>query len=158
MLRSPTRGISGSRTQKGAVSVRSSARFDRFIDLAERGLRLVAARKDAEAASILEEAEEIYVREGLGAEPGASETCVAIITALADAASARGEHALAVQWLVRSLATPSPRAVTFLRLVSTASAARRHGEARRYYDLYVRRMEARGEPASPFPGRGRPAG
>jgi hypothetical protein len=154
MLRSVTHGPSWP-AQKGAILVSSSARLDRFIELAEQGLRLVSAGNAAEAASILEEAEAIYSRAGLEAELGASETYFAIITALADAASARGEHALAVRLLVRSLATPFSRADTFLRLVSTASAARRHGEARRYYELYVRRMEARGEPVSSFPGSGR---
>ena len=68
--------------------------------------------------------------------------------------SRAGTNEAAIRWLLRSLATtPNPEAC--LRLVATAGEARRHGEARRYYAIYVRRMESMGEPAAPFPGRGR---
>ena len=74
---------------------------------------------------------------------------------LASDANIRGHHDQAIACLLQVLAAEPHNEAAHLVLVTTASNARHHGEARRYYSIYTRRMEAIGAPPAAFPGRGR---
>lgn len=132
--------------------------IDRFLDLADQGFALLSGRETSEAIAVLEQAERTYADVASHDEETArrvGERYAAVVRALGEEAVRRGDHDSAVLHLVRSLAPIGRDAEAYIRLVAAASAAGRHGEARRYYAMYGARMDSVGAPRAPFPGRGR---
>ncbi|MGH3134595.1 MAG: AfsR/SARP family transcriptional regulator, partial [Gaiellaceae bacterium] len=73
--------------------------------------------------------------------------------ALAEDASAGDQHELAARYYLRILGRDAHDEAAHLGLVASLAGAGRHGEARRRYGVYCRRMEEIGVEAAPFPAR-----
>lgn len=132
-----------------------SAPVERFMALAERGLALFAAVGALEAAPILEEAYDLFTPSSAEGIPQAAALYADVGRALARSENDRGDHEAAILYLLRVVAADPFDAHAHLALIKSASDARRHGEARRYYAIYAARMEGRDAPLEGFPGRGR---
>jgi ATP/maltotriose-dependent transcriptional regulator MalT/DNA-binding SARP family transcriptional activator len=135
--------------------------LEHFLDGAERGLRLRAAGRHEEATELLTAAEALYggdfLEEDLYEEwavaprEEARAGYVSVARALAEAASADGDHDRAVRLSLRILERDPYDEPAHLALIGTMTRAGRHGEARRHYRAYESRMAEIGVESSPFP-------
>ena len=139
---------------------------ERFTTLARDGLKLLRADHADEAQSLLAEADRLY-EEG-DAWGGASwhvddelelrSLRHQVLQALASAAVARRDHDAAIRYLLRLDDVDAEGSESLYALVKSAAAARRHGEARRYYRIYREASKQRNAAPQPFPGPGRSVG
>jgi ATP/maltotriose-dependent transcriptional regulator MalT/DNA-binding SARP family transcriptional activator len=134
-----------------------------FLAEASEGLELRAAGRSAEASERLEHASALYCGEFLQ-EDAYDEWAVPlreaaralhadVAHALAEDAAAAGKYAEAVRYSLRVLDHDRYDERAHLALVTSLVAGGRHGEARRAYRAYCRRMEEIGVESAPFPVR-----
>jgi ATP/maltotriose-dependent transcriptional regulator MalT/DNA-binding SARP family transcriptional activator len=132
-----------------------------FLADAAAGLALRRPGLDDDAVQPLEIAEGSYAGDFLE-EDGyedwavplreeARSTYIAVARELAKRAQEQGDHVAAARYLLRILARDAYDEQASLNLVEVLAAAGRHGEARRSYRIYARRMDEIGVEASPFP-------
>lgn len=130
-----------------------------FVHEAHAGLALRASGPAAEATERLEYAEALYAGDFLEEDPyedwavalreDARAAYVPTARALAEDAATTGEHGTASSYLLRVLERDAYDEQAYLELVSALEAAGRHGEARRAYRRYAKKMAEIGiEPAS----------
>jgi DNA-binding SARP family transcriptional activator len=134
---------------------------EEFLAEASRGLLAV---EEGTALGHLEVAERLYAGDFLEDEPYADwavalreearTTYVSVARRLAEIATGRGDHERAIQYLFRILERDPYDEAAHLSLVTVLEAARRHGEARRAFRAYVRRMEELGIEAAAYPASG----
>ncbi len=139
---------------------------ERFLADATRGLRLAGDGDDPERAraarSVLERAELAYTGELFEDDPypdwavdlreEARLRYLEVVRALAALAAAAGDPGAQARYLLRLLERDPYDEGAHLALVRLLAAAGRHGEARRRYRLYSRRMEEIEVEAAPYPG------
>ena len=138
-----------------------------FLTAAAEGLRLHAEGLADVAAGPLREAEAAYLGDFLEEDAyedwtqplreEAADTYVQILRTLAEQAAAAGETDAATRRLLRILERDPYDEAAHLRLVSTLSAAGRHGEAARFFRAYSARMAEVGVEPAPFPGSSQPS-
>jgi DNA-binding SARP family transcriptional activator len=134
---------------------------ERFLRSARTALDLVREGRVEEAVPALETAEAAYTGEFLEEDAyddwaaplreEARAAFVAVARALARAAAAREDHDSAIRYFLRLLERDPYDEGAHLGVVATAERARRHGEARRFYGVYVARMEEIDVEPAPFP-------
>lgn len=134
---------------------------EHFLEKADRALRLSEAEGPARAVTLLEEAASAYGGDFLEedryedwAAPLREEARSAyldVLRALASASESAGRSS--ARYHLRILALDPFDEEAHLGLVSSLSAAGRHGEARRAYRRYVERMDEIGVEPAPRPGR-----
>jgi DNA-binding SARP family transcriptional activator len=137
--------------------------LETFVSEAEAGLALVCAGREDGARPLLEAAERAYAGDFLeedlyedwaaGPREEARALYIAVARALVGLAAAAGDHETAGRYCLRILERDPYDERAHLALVSARLAARAHGEARRAYGAYVRRMEEIGVEPAPFPTR-----
>ena len=131
-----------------------------FLDDAEAGL-------DAHDALRLEKAEALYVGEFLDEDlyqdwtaplrEEARAAYIRVTRTLSEMADAEGRYDAAASYVRRILEHDAYDERAHITLARTLQATGQHGEARRAYQTYVRRMEEIGVEASPYPTRDRSA-
>jgi len=95
--------------------------------------------------------DEPYAEWAIGVREEARALFVSVQRALVEMASGRGEYEGAIRRCLRILERDPYDEDAHLRLVGTSAAAGHHGEARRYYRLYVKRMEDLSVEPVPYP-------
>ena len=155
----PDRFVTGGRD---AVALRTRTwRIDLadFLADARAGLEALARGDRADAATLLTAAEARYAGDVLPedayadwavhAREEARSTYGQVLQVLAGLASDRGDHGAAAVYLMRAIGSDPYDEPAHLALVRALADGRHHGEARRAYQAYVRRMaELEIEPAS----------
>jgi ATP/maltotriose-dependent transcriptional regulator MalT/DNA-binding SARP family transcriptional activator len=150
------------RVEKGVVElVRSSLTvdMDAFFGEGAAGFQLVRDGRQEEAVERLEYAESVYAGDFLeedrfedwaeSAREEARAAYVSVARTLAEHAGAHGDHDNALRYLLRILEQDQYDEEVHLAVARCLTIAGRHGEARRAYRRYVRRMEQIGvEPVS----------
>jgi DNA-binding SARP family transcriptional activator len=150
------------RVEKGVIElVRSSLTVDvdAFFGEAAAGFQFARDGRGEEAVERLEYAESLYAGDFLeedrfedwadSAREEARATYVSVARTLAEHASAGGDHDNALRYLLRMLEQDPYDEEVHLAVARSLTVAGRHGEARRAYRRYVRRMEEIGvEPVS----------
>jgi DNA-binding SARP family transcriptional activator len=131
-----------------------------FLANAEEGLTLHRAGQTPEALDRLTMAEEAYSGDFLEGDPyedwaiplreQARATYISVVRQLAHHVGSHDSDA-AGRYFLRLLERDAYDEDAHLGLVSTLDGAGRHGEARRAYRNYVRRMEELGVESAPFP-------
>ena len=137
--------------------------IERFRLLARRGLKLWEGGRLGDAISLLVEADGLFDAHGFQGTRGSNAALDEemrllhgqIMQALVALAISRGDHDAEIRYLLRlaqaDMRAPGP----FFELARTAAESGRHGEARRYFRIYVDRTKKLGGDAAPFPGPGR---
>jgi len=150
------------RVEKGVVELARSSLtvdVDVFFGEAAAGIQLARDGREEEAVERLEYAESLYAGGFLeedrfedwadSAREEARATYVSVARTLAEHADGRGEHDNALRYLLRMLEQDPYDEEVHLAVARSLTIAGRHGEARRAYRRYVRRMEEIGvEPVS----------
>jgi DNA-binding SARP family transcriptional activator len=136
--------------------------LEQVIAAVERGLDLVRQGRREEGVALLEIAErryrgdfleeDLYEDWAISPREQARALYVSALRILADAATQQGDHDGAVRRQLRLLERDPYDEPAHLALVRTLSGAGRHGEARRHYGTYTRRMDELGVESDPFPG------
>lgn len=134
---------------------------EEFLTEAAAGIALLRRGRTQEAREVLAAAEASYAGDFLEEDlyedwstalrEAARATYIVVARSLADAAAEMGDRWAAVNYRLRVLERDPYDEDAHLGLVSTLSAAGRHGEARRFYRAYVARMEELGVEPAPFP-------
>lgn len=133
---------------------------ERFTTLAREGLALILNDRLHEAVPLLTEADGLFEEGDQAAWATSADRELRslhhrVMEVLATAAVAREDHDAAIRYLLRCVEGNSEGSGSFYDLARTAAAARRHGEARRYYRIYRERSKKLQADAKPFPGPGR---
>lgn len=138
---------------------------ERFLVEATRGLRDLAAGERRLGLALLAAAEERYVGEFLEEEPYADWAIslreeartefLAVLAALADAATEDGDHDAAARRYLRMVERDPYSEPAHLGLVLAMRRSGRHGAARRLYGNYVARMAELDVEPEAFPETGR---
>jgi DNA-binding SARP family transcriptional activator len=134
---------------------------EEFLTEAAAGIALLRRGRTQEAREVLAAAEASYAGDFLEEDlyedwstalrEEARATYIVVARSLADAAAEMGDRWAAVNYRLRVLERDPYDEDAHLGLVSTLSAAGRHGEARRFYRAYVARMEELGVEPAPLP-------
>jgi ATP/maltotriose-dependent transcriptional regulator MalT len=134
---------------------------EEFLTEAAAGMALLRRGRTQEAREVLAAAEASYAGDFLEEDlyedwstalrEEARATYIVVARSLADAAAEMGDPWAAVNYRLRVLERDPYDEDAHLGLVSTLSAAGRHGEARRFYRAYVARMEELGVEPAPLP-------
>ncbi|HEY9409886.1 MAG TPA: BTAD domain-containing putative transcriptional regulator [Jiangellaceae bacterium] len=152
------------RADGDAISIDNShvdVDIERFLDHARRGLTLVRTGPLSEARRHLEEAEILYTGDVFEDDPyeewavdlreKARLTYLDIARMLADLAARDRDDAARARYLLRILERDPFDERAHLDLVRLFASEGRHGEARRRYRIYGRRMEEIDVEAAPYP-------
>jgi DNA-binding SARP family transcriptional activator len=157
-------------TDSPVVGSRSALRLDesaleldveRFLALAQRSLEPAggapSSLEDLLAAEGLYKGdfleEDLYEDWTAILREEARDAYVGVVRRLAERFAAAGDHEAASRRFLRILERDAYDERAHLGLIGALAAAGRHGEARRRYALYLRRMQDVGVPAAPFPSR-----
>ena len=134
---------------------------EQFLSAAADALRLCETSADA-AGRALVDAEALYTGDFLEEEPyeewpialreEARAAYASVARALAEDASGRGDQEAGVRYYLRLLERDPFDEGAHLGLVRCLISARRHGDARRRYQIYSARMDELGVESAPFPG------
>ena len=154
---------------KGAVWLQTEnieLDVERFLETATEALELRrAGSPDARAGLTTAEAlysgdfleEDAYEEWALALREEARATYIEVARVLADEAVGAGDVDAATRHYLRVLERDPYDEPAHLGLVGSFESARRHGEARRAYQLYCARMDAIGVESVPFTGAGEAA-
>lgn len=139
-----------------------------FLATATAGLDRRRTGRSAEATRLLRSAERAYTGDFLDDSPyddWAAPTrehvrtiYLQVLRAMARDAEAEGDHPAAIRRYLELLQHDRYDEPAHLDLVAALDRTGSHGEARRRYQLYVRRMADLDVAAAPFPNAGRKAG
>jgi ATP/maltotriose-dependent transcriptional regulator MalT/DNA-binding SARP family transcriptional activator len=136
-----------------------------LLDKASRGLSLARSGAVAEARTYLEAAELAYAGDLLEEDPysewvvdlreRARLTYLDVVRKLAELGAADGDYEAAIRYLLRLLERDPYDETAHLDLVRLLAEQGRHGEARRRYRLYARRLGEIGVEPTPYPATAR---
>ena len=115
-------------------------------------VRRLLSAEAAYAGDFLEE--DAYEDWTVALREEARATYSAVVRALTDAASRRGDVDATTRYALRVLECDPYDEQAHLGLVATLAAAGRHGEARRHFRTYCARMDEIGVESAPFPSAG----
>jgi DNA-binding SARP family transcriptional activator/nucleoid-associated protein YgaU len=115
-------------------------------------VRRLLSAEAAYAGDFLEE--DAYEDWTVALREEARATYTAVVRALTDAASRRGDVDATTRYALRVLECDPYDEQAHLGLVATLAAAGRHGEARRHFRTYCARMDEIGVESAPFPAAG----
>lgn len=134
---------------------------ERFLTLSGTGLAWLRSGRHVEARSRLQVAEVLYAGDLFEDDPyqdwcvdlreRARLTYLDVARALAELAVRQGDRAAAARYLLRILERDPFDERAHLDLVRVLAGDGRHGEARRRYRMYCRRMEEIDVEAAPYP-------